>query len=347
MYWGLYTLERNWGQINMKNIKIFHWTNGHDYRIQHLVKTLSKTNNVCYIDSIYDINNNDDILFLESRHKLNDVIVNKILSFKGKTILYTVDDGCYITVEDFDRILHKIDGWLSLLKNSKVGTLLSDKLILIPRYTIPYINIDDVKLETKINKIVFIGRTTGTYKLNGKNWRIESLNKIYESEFLRNNFDGWIINDKIIDVEYQKDEYNKTFKFVRTDENISEINWIEKLKTHTLSLCVPGHTALGYRHPQSMACMATMVGNFDLSNDIYPFMFSDKLKNISYTVKNDLSDFTEVLEESLNNREKTKEYALKAFEVYKDYYEVNPDNTYKSHIWKLIVENFNQLNIDV
>ena len=333
----------------MKNIKIFHCIDKYisDYRIQHLVNTLSKTNNVSYVNSIDDVSNIDDILFLESEHRLNDATLNKVLLFKGKIILYTVNDECTVFINHLDKISCRIDGWMTFLKPPSICKLLLDKLVLIPRYTIPYINTSDINLETKINRIVFVGHTTGFYLMNGKNWRIESLNKIYENEFLKENFDGWIVNDRIIDVGYQKDEYNKTFKFVEKDKHLLEADWIKKLKTHTLSLCIPGHTALGYRHPQSMACMATMVGNFDLSVDPYPYMFSDKLKNISYTVKNDLSDFTEVLEESLSNREKTKEYALKAFEVYKDYYEVNPDNTYKSHIWKLIVENFNQLNIDV
>jgi len=339
----------NWNvvSINMK-IKFLHKTNGHDYRIQHLFETLSLKNDVEYIELIDDLNQTDDILFFESRHELTDDVKFKILNFKGKVIFYSVGDGCEIPPYIIkNEIFDKISVWVSLLRNPNLPREILDKMVLIPRWTIPYIDTTDINYDTKINKIVFIGRTTGAYHLNGKNWRIECLNKIYNNKKLNDNFDGWIVDDKILDTTEQYSEYNKNFKFVKKNEYISEKVWIEKLKSHTLSLCIPGHSILGYRHPQSMATMATMIGNFDLTKDPYPYMFSDKMVDMSYVIKNDLSDLENVFVEALDNTFKTKEYALKAYDFYKTYYEVKKNNTYQDLIWYLIKNNFQKLNIDI
>ena len=103
------------------------------------------------------------------------------------------------------------------------------------------------------------------------------------------------------------------FKFVKKGSYLSEQEWYDKLKTSTLSLCIPGHTKLGYRHAQSMVFKSTMLANFDLENDPYPYLFSEKLKNISYTVNSDLSNFIEVCKEALNNKEKTTSNLIKFY----------------------------------
>lgn len=338
---------------------------GMNYRIQHFINTLKEYHTIFKIKNIEDINlKNFDVVLIdyfsaESRdpHKEMCGRINsfkfELLKFKGKVIFYSLDDGqaIYNTELDFE-IVNRIDAWIVYMIHEgfldccpKHKEILKGKFIRIPRYTLPHVKCDDVSYEDKENKIVFIGKTTGNYWFNGKNWRIEALNKIWDDPFLRKHFDGWLVDDYIIDVPVQNEEYNNTFKFVKKDKYLSEHDWYNKLKNSTLSLCIPGHTKLGYRHPQSMAFKSTMLANFDLENDPYPYLFSDKLKNISYVVNADLSNFVEVCKEALNNREKTKKYALDAYDVYKAYLESTEKNTYQDHVWSIIKDQFKNISI--
>lgn len=334
-----------------------------DYRIQHFINTLKKNHTIYEIDTIKHINitRYDMVLIDYFSANSNDAhkemcdrinsFKDNLLKFKGKIVLYSLDDGqaVYNNEVDFE-IINRIDAWIVYMINEcflnacpKHKDILNKKFIKIPRYTLPYVKSDDVVYENKENKIVFIGKTTGNYWFNGKNWRIEALNKIWDNNFLKKHFDGWLVDDCIIDVPKQNDEYNKTFKFVKKDQYLSEKDWYQKLKNSTLSLCIPGHTKLGYRHPQSMVFKSTMLANFDLENDPYPWLFSEKLKDISYTVKPDLSNFIETCEEALLNKEKTKSYAYAAYDVYKTYLEPTEKNTYQDHVWSVVKEQFNKL----
>ena len=335
------------------------------YRFQHFINTLKEKHTIVNIVNIDHINKEAfDCVLVDYYHqsptnphtamceRINS-FKDSLLKFKGKIIFYSLDDGqaIYNNELDFD-IVNRIDVWivyminLGFLNHSvKHAEILKNKFVLIPRYTIPYLNTDSVIYENKQNKIVFIGSTTGNYWFNGKNWRVECLKKIWDNSFLRDHFDGWLVNDHIIDVSTQDEEYNKTFKFVKKNSYLSEAVWIEKLKSNTLSLCVSGHTKYTYRHPQSMAMMTTMLANFDLEKDPYDWLFSDKFKDVSYVVKDDLSNFVEVCEEALLNKEKTKNYAYTAYDVYKNYFEVTPKNTYQNHVWELVTKQFNNLGI--
>lgn len=338
---------------------------GLEYRIQHFVNTLRESHSVVEIDNInkIDVGFFDWILIDYFSAKTNDPhtemcerinsFKDYLLKFKGKIIFYSVDDGQAIYANQLDpEIVNRLDAWIVYMINEgfldscpQYKNILKNKFVKIPRFTLPYVKSDDVIYEEKENKIVFIGRTTGNYWFNGKNWRIEALNKIWDNEFLKKHFDGWLVDDYMIDVPNQYEEYNKTFKFVSKNNYLSENEWYQKLKKSTLSLCIPGHTKFGYRHPQSMVFKSTMLANFDLEYDNYSWLFSDKLKNISYTIKPDLSDFIEKCEESLLNREKTKTYAFGAYDVYRSYFEPTIKNTYQSHVWDIIKNQFNIIGI--
>ena len=338
---------------------------GMEYRLQHFVNTLKETHTVTEINSIDQINiDKFDLLLMDyysattnnAHAEMCDRInafKDALLKFEGKLVLYSLDDGQAIYNNEVDfEIINRIDAWVVYMINDgfldycpKHSDILRKKFVRIPRYTLPYVESTDISYDDKENKIVFIGKTTGNYWFNGKNWRVEALNKIWDNEFLKKHFDGWLVDDYIIDVPTQSEEYNKTFKFVSKDQYLSETEWFEKLKKSTLSLCIPGHTKFGYRHSQSMVFKSTMVGNFDLENDSYSWLFSDKLKDISYTIKPDLSDFVEKCEESLLDREKTKKYAFAAYDVYRSYFEPTEKNTYQGHVWNIVKEQFDMIGI--
>lgn len=337
------------------------------YRFQHFINTLKETHAVVNISNINQINKeNFDLVLIDyyvpsiddphgAMCKRMNKFKDELLRFKGKIVFYSLDDGqaIYHNLLDWE-IVNRVDAWIVYMINMeflnlepKHAEVLKDKFILIPRYTIPYVKSDDVVYENKQNKIVFIGNTTGNYWFDGKNWRVECLKRIWDNPFLREHFDGWLVNDHIIDVPYQDEEYNKTFKFVQKGKYLSESDWLKKLRYNTLSLCISGHTRYTYRHPQSMAFKSTMLANFDLEKDPYVWLFSDKFKDISYVVKKDLSNFVDICEESLTNKEKTKTYAYAAYDVYKTYFEVTPKNTFKSYTWKIVLDQFEKLGIEL
>ena len=277
----------------------------------------------------------------------------EILNFKGKMVFTVLSDsGDFEYEELLDTILDRIDCWILLQANEKSfekrNYNYKNKYVLIPRFT--HQNIENHLIEPeynkKINKIVFIGRSTGGYSFNGKNYRVEGLKKIYNNSYLRNNFWGVLSDDEIIDTDYQDIEYNKTFVYSNKDFWLTPSQWHEMLFANTLNLAITGHTKFGYRHPVSLATKNVMVGTFDFTNDPYKWLFSEHFNDISYQVKEDFSDFEEVLIEALNNRERTKHYAFKGYYLYKKYYELNPDNSYKDHIWKIVEEQFNKIGIE-
>jgi hypothetical protein len=334
------------------------------YRIQHLLNTISEKHSIVRIKNINEVNKDKfDILIMDYYCPSNVVssmclrlnsFKEQLLKFKGKLVLFSLDDGQAIYTNELDvELIDRVNAWIVYMIHTdylniapKINReLLTNKFIKIPRYTIPYVKCDDVVYEHKENKIVFVGRTTGNYWFNNKNWRVESLNKIWNNSILKSHFDGWLVDDVIIDVDKQDEEYNKTFKFVKKGMYISEHEWQHKLKCSTLSLCLPGHTKFAYRHPQSMAFKSTMLANFDFENDPYPWLFSEKLKDISYTVKSDLSNFDEICEEALLNREKSKQYALNSYDVYKNYFELTEKNAFKPHIYDIVTQQFNNAGI--
>lgn len=337
------------------------------YRFQHFINTLKEKHSVVNISSINQINKeNFDLILIDyfvksiddphgAMCKRMNSFKDELLKFKGKVIFYSLDDGqaIYHNLLDWE-IVNRVDAWVVYMINMgflnlepKHAEVLKNKFVLIPRYTIPHIKCDDVVYENKQNKIVFIGNTTGNYWFDGKNWRVECLKRIWDTPFLKEHFDGWLVNDHIIDVQQQDIEYNKTFKFVQKGKYLSEHDWLKKLRYNTLSLALPGHTRYTYRHPQSMALKSTMIANFDLEKDPYIWLFSDKFKDISYTVKDNLSNFVEICEESLINKDKTKSYAYAAYDVYKTYFEVTVKNTFQSHIWKLIIDQFKNVGVEL
>jgi len=277
----------------------------------------------------------------------------ELLNFKGKLFLSILSDSSSFEYEELkDTILERVNCWVLLQANeesfNKRNYNYKDKYVLIPRFT--HQNIDSSIIEpdynNKINKIVFIGRSTGGYSFNGKNYRVEGLKRIYNNSFLKNNFWGVLCDDKILDSDYQDIEYNKTFVYSDKEFWLNTEQWHTLLYKNTLNLAITGHTKFGYRHPVSLATKNVMVGTFDFTNDPYKWLFSEHFKDISYQVKEDFSDFEDVLTEAINNRERTKEYAYRGYELYKDYYELNPDNSYKDHIWKIVEDQFNKIGIE-
>ena len=287
----------------------------------------------------------------------NSTYINKfeidVLNFTGKiSFAVLTDDGVFEYEELKDTILDRLDCWIVLQANensfSEREYEYKEKLVYIPRFTHPNLMscVKEPLYEKKINKIVFIGRSTGGYAFNGKNYRVEGLKKIYNNSFLRNNFWGVLSDNNILDSEYQDEEYNSTFVYADREFWLSQEQWQQLLCNNTLNLAIMGHTKFGYRQPLCLATKNVMVGTFDFRLDPYSWLFSEHFKDISYQVKEDFSDFEDVLTESLLNKEKTREYAYRGYDLYKTYYELNPDWSYRDNVWKVVEEQFNRIGIE-
>jgi hypothetical protein len=356
-------------------IGILYGTSHMDYRFQHMVETLKLKHQVVIFPDITHVDNSFDVIFVEyyciHTHiselcdRINSIKYT-LLNFSGKLVFFNLDDAQATYTNELDEdIIHRIDAWVVYMihreylnvTSEKYKNNIQNKFVLIPRYTIPRINIEQNCYLKKKNNIVFVGRTTGNYWFNTKNFRIECLKEIWNNSFVSSHFDGWIVDDNIIDVSYQSQDYNDSFKFVMKDKFISEKSWLNMLNMNRLSLCIPGHTKLGYRHLQSMALKSTMVGNFNLKYDPYEYMFSDKLRGISYelpeNIKNmgiggdwpTMENFISICTEAIQNVEKSHEYADAAYDTYKQWFEVTKENTFQPHVWKIIQDNFSNLGI--
>lgn len=293
------------------------------------------------IDYVYTSN------YLEDNTKRFDELLPQMLKFKGKIILLNVNDSCSTYAAKLNaEFIERVDCVLVLnryAQSSIHSSKIFKKTLLLPRFTIDYQPLKEI--QQRDNKVFFVGRLTGSDFFKGKNWRIEALNKIQNDEFLRNNFCGWIASDnKVLPDRLKNNEYFVSSNCLK-QTTLSLLDYCTELLKNQISLCLPGNTAWGFRHLHSLSCKNTIV-SFNLSTDCGEWLFQNMFNDSFYLINDDLSNLELQLTNALVNVEESKMRAQKSYEVYQEYFELLPDNTYQNHVWKRIKNSFSSVGIN-
>lgn len=309
--------------------------------INHIDSNTIPQSDIWIIDYIYTSNYLQDNI-----NRFNDLLP-QILKFKGKILLLNVGDSCPLNSSKLNNVLiERVDGVIALNRfkaNDAHSMSVFNKTILIPRFTIDYTPhfIDDIARE---NKVFFVGKLTGSDFFDKKNWRVEAFNKISNNLFLRDNFYGWLHPDDRVLPERLKGKEYFSSAIGTKDKLLSLAEYYLELKKHQISLCLPGNTAWGYRHLHSLSCKNTII-SFELACDSGEWLFQNVFNDSFYFLESDLSNFELILTSSIKNTDESKARAQKSYEMYQEYFELQPDNTYQDHVWKRIKNSFASINI--
>lgn len=318
-------------------------------RIHPLRNTLAKNHEVTTNESLDEIPMADIWLVDYYKTYWNKLLERmnsheeQFLKFKGKLLPISLDDGCVITTEGLkETIVRRFDGWITGSvygpEKKRYHECLTGKFILIPRFQIYRM---DMKIPSiKINQMVFVGSTTGGLKFHGKNIRVEALRLIYTNPFLKNHFKGGLINDFIYWCNPSEEYLNVLRQYLVPQ--MQHKDWWELLNQSTLCPNLEGNGLFSYRPLESLRSKATIISPpFFL--DPGEWLFSDKLKNCVYFYKQDLTDFEKICETAIKDVDKTKSMAEESFDVYKTYFESEPDYTYNKAVMTQFKEKFEQL----
>ena len=361
------------------NLYFLRFTAEFGCRLWHLRETLSHNHNC--IDLIFKYNDfkkeldpslscwadNKGVVFIflpdgngRHFHPFYENNERLLLDYKGKIVILTDGDDSYI----LEHIYHppvmasRIDAFVALNRSpDTVAFDIADKVVLLPRFTIPndvqghsrFERKGDIK---KIKKMIFYGGPDIS--------RIEAIKRIKNSN-LNKYFEGGVCPpipnlvgeghmSNLPDEEYYKDlvvnqeELNPIGGHYRID---GLLYW-DKLCESLISLC--GTRIMGtwtYRFVESMAASCAIISaELDLPID-QDFLYRDKVLDLFFTFKRDFSDFLDVCQYCLDHESECIERGKEGYEVYKKYWEVNEDGSYKDNVWRDIQAQFLELNIDI
>jgi hypothetical protein len=326
-------------------------------RVKHFLNTLIKhghnvfnhnneiplVSDIWLIDYLYTSNCVHD-----NKHYFNTVMLPNILKYKGKVMLVNLEDTGALLLDLLDeKLLERIDGVIALNRYINAGKHdIDKKTILIPRFTIDYNKRNTSNVRQ--NKFFFVGRLTGAGRFNKKNWRAEAFKKIYENDFLKDNFSGWLsAKDKknFCRQDLIEENYSDTIIGTKPD-TISTDEYYACLENYSISLCLPGNTAWGYRHLMSLASKSAIV-SFDLASDSGEWLFQHVFNDSFYFIKKDLSNFSEILTYALKNPDETNHRAHMSYQTYSKYFELQSDDTYQDHVWSYIRNSFSLIGINL
>ena len=275
---------------------------------------------------------------------------NAFLSFAGKLIFYTLDDGgASYLVGALSSIKRRIDAWITFVK-WKPGMEfrpfdVADKFVLIPRYSCNY---RSYSRHIKQNRFFFMGNLTGAYNYEHgrKNLRVECIRRIRKS-YLNEYFLGGFVGDKMFDIpiEAQDQFYNESFKN-EASTPISSVEWQKWMDENLVYLHLQGNSKWSYRQPQAMQTKTAVITP-RLENDPAEWFLQDIFGDCFYYVKDDYSDLEDVVEYALLNTRETLDKADFGNQLYLKYLELTPENTFKEPIWNVVDESLSKLGIQL
>ena len=101
------------------------------------------------------------------------------------------------------------------------------------------------------------------------------------------------------------------------------------------------------RHVESMKYGCAIIsGDFSRLTD-HDFLYRDKILPLMYIIKRDFSDLIEVCQYCLDNENEIRLRGEEGREIYKKYWELNEDGSYKENMWNDIRSQFLELNMEI
>ena len=300
----------------------------------------------------------------------DDVDCNQLLraieTFKGKLIFYDLNDAglepvfSRINLKPHPSLFDAAHGIVVLTRNYKLSPDKRKKTILIPRFlTAPrkerqkagprkiingtLMHGDSGAVLQRKNKIVFRGSNSnpggkdGAYSLPRLRTEIVKLLEGY-------NYD-WI-DVKLTDQGKRDRELFDSGYFV--NKHYLDFNkWISLLEESLICLALPAAITWTYRHVEAMSCGTAIISQkFEKPYDD-DWMYRDKVLDLFFYFKSDLSDLIDVCKYCINNPEVCIERGKRGYEIYKEYFELTPEHTFKDNVWRDIRSQFLDIGINI
>lgn len=298
----------------------------------------------------YDVFDNIMINFFKDYKDL-------FFNYKGKMLFVNDEDGFaynHNQLKLFDYI-DRIDGFITFNISKFIdhdhtqlfSPELYEKSILLPaRYDVTwmydtrareaYLLYANLKIVEKKRKIVFYGG----FDIN----RFEIVKRIKNSK-LSSYFDGGITTGS--ESCPIPDEFEKENDDIFTDR-LWVPDYLNKMNESLISMC--GFQTTGtfsYRHVESMKYGCVIIsGDFSSLID-HNFLHRDKILPLMYIFKQDFSDLIEVCQYCLDNENEVRIRGEEGREVYKKYWEMDENGTYKPDQWQAIKNQFLELNMKI
>jgi hypothetical protein len=196
--------------------------------------------------------------------------------------------------------------------------------------------VTDLKKVEKKKKILFYG--------GFDHKRFEIVKRIKNSK-LSSYFDGGITN--LLEYISIDDEFVKENVDIFIDR-LKPQHYLNKMNESLISMCgTQVHNTFTYRHVESMKYGCVIIsGDFSKLTD-HDFLYRDKILPLMYIFKQDLSDLVEVCQYCLDNENEVRLRAQEGIQIYKKYWELNEDGTYKENMWNDIRSQFLELNMEI
>lgn len=315
-------------------------------RIQPFVSHLRQLDYDVEISKDVGEGTSDDIWFIDFVYPSAEEIKSfftlneeRILNFKGKVCLYSLDDGGYTNSSLLnDKIIQRIDGWLTGVLHYEGTPWISEevygKIILFPWFVIPH---REYVATPKENKMLFYGHPTGGQHIYSKevaNPRIEAVRRLRGNETLSKDFIGGIVVHEVFNQPIYENLEGLTSPYLSPEQLHAAYNKCR------ISLCLPGNARWSYRHLESMAEKCAVI-SFDLKpKDGSRWLYLDKFEDEFLYLKDDLTNLEELCEYALTHTKEVDQLAYRGHNIYKNFFELNADKTFNLAIWFELKEEF-------
>ena len=294
-------------------------------------------------------------------------LIQAIETFRGKLIFYDLNDGgldavnSQINLKPHPSLFDAAHGIVVATRNYQLSSAKRKKTILIPRFlTAPreekpkdrrvlrkiingtLISGDSGAALQRKNKIVFRGSNSnfggrhGIYSLPQLRTKIVKLLDSYNYSWMdvkltdqgkrdRELFDGYFVNKHYLSFD----------------------KWINLLEESLICLALPAAITWTYRHVEAMSCGTAIISQkFEKPYDD-DWMYRDKVLDLFFYFKSDLSDLIDVCKYCISNPEICAERGKRGYEIYKEYFELTPEHTFKDNVWRDIRSQFLAIGINI
>jgi hypothetical protein len=118
--------------------------------------------------------------------------------------------------------------------------------------------------------------------------------------------------------------------------------YFDELEKYKFGLCLPGNTWWTYRHLDNMSCKNLIITTKDV--DVGDWLYKDKIQNEFIYLNDDLSNLDEIVDKSLNGDYDNQVEQI--YNIYKNFFEINEDGSFKFSVWSEIKDRFAELGIE-